>query len=168
MLRRRDPFAEMFESWRDFDTLFRRIMGGVPELPVAPVGRRLLQVPRTGSEFLPAVECFTKDKELILRAELPGVDPKQVEVSIVGNTLLIKGEKKEERQVREEEIFFREIAQGRFERSFELPEGVKKEQIRASLQSGVLEVILPAAAIEPARKVPVDVLEAGKKTVKAA
>ncbi len=168
MLRRREPFAEMFESWRDFDSLLRRVMGGFGEFPLAVSARRLLPAVPETVDFVPAVECFTKDKQLILRAELPGIDPKQVEVSVVGNRVIIKGEKKEERQIKEEEYFFREFAQGRFERSFELPEGVKADQVKSTLQSGVLEVILPAAGIEAARKIPVELLEPGKKTVKAA
>lgn len=168
MLRRIDPFAGMFESWRDFDSLFRRLMGERREYLEPLATRRLLPVATTGTEFLPAVECFTKDKQLILRAELPGVDPKELEVSVVGNSLVIKGEKKEERQVSEKDVFFKEIAQGKFERTFDLPQGVKKENVKAYLQNGVLEIILPAEAIEPARKVTVEVLEPGKKTVRAA
>ena len=117
---------------------------------------------------MPAVECFTKDKQLIMKVELPGVDPKQVEVMVTGNRLAIKGEKREERKIEEGEYFFREIARGRFERTFELPEGVKKEQVNATYQNGVLEVTVPAPALETARKVPVEIQEAGKKTIKAA
>jgi HSP20 family protein len=168
MLRRTDPFAEMFESWRDFDGLFRRLMGERPGSFESLSPRRLMPVGAAGTDFLPAVECFTKDKQLVLRAELPGVDPKDLQVSVLGNSLIIKGEKKEERRVAETDVFFKEIVQGKFERSFDLPEGVKKEQVKACIQNGVLEIVLPAEAVEPERKVPVEVLEPGKKTVRAA
>ena len=168
MLRRREPFTEMFESWRDFDTLLRRVVGGFGELPVLSTTRRLLPAVPEAVDFVPPVECFTKDKQLILRAELPGVDPKQIEVTVVGNRLILKGEKKEERQIRDEEIYFREATQGKFERSFEILEGVKPEQVKATYQNGILEIVVPAAAMEPTRKVPIEVMEAGKKTIKAA
>jgi HSP20 family protein len=168
MLRKFDPFAEMFESWRDFDSLLRRVFGGPREMTFPLATRRLLPAAAAVGEFVPAVECFTRDRQLIVRAELPGVDPKQVEVAVTGNTLTIKGEKKEERKVEEGDLLFREISQGRFERSFELPQGVKAEQVRAAFVNGVLEITMPAAGLEPARKVPVEVTEPGKKTVKAA
>ncbi len=170
MFRRYDPFAEMFETWRDFDGIFRRFMSGVQERPADLTPRRLLPKLAEATTFTPAIECFTKDKQLILKAELPGVDPKQVEVAVVGNRLIIKGEKREERHVEEADLFIEEIAQGRFERSFELPEGVKKEQVKAFFQNGVLEIAMPAVGLETQHKVPVEVVEGGKKdkAVKAA
>ena len=168
MLRRRNLFGEMFEPWREFDKLFGRPSGEWTEFPNLLSTRRLLAPPTGEAVFVPPVECYTKDKQLVLKAELPGVDPKMVEVAIVGNLLTIKGEKKEERKIEEESLYFREIARGRFERTFELPEGVKKEQIVATFQNGVLEVVLPAMGLETARKVPIEVQEIGKKTIKAA
>lgn len=168
MLRRRGLFGEMFEPWREFERLFGRPFGEWSEFPGLLPSRRLLPAVPGAPEFVPAVECYTKDKQLVLKMELPGVDPKQVEIAIVGNMLTIKGEKKEERKIEEESLFFREIARGRFERTFELPEGVKKEQIGATFQNGVLEVLLPAAGLETARKVPIEIQEMGKKSIKAA
>jgi HSP20 family protein len=167
MLRRYDPFAELFESWKDLDHLFRRL-SVTRETPSMLSSRRLLPGVAGSIEFQPAVECYTKDKQLVLRAELPGIDPKAVEISVLGNTLTLKGEKKEERRVEEENVYIRETAEGRFERAFELPEGVRKDQVKATLQNGVLEVVIPAPAIEAARKVPLEVLETGKKTIRAA
>jgi HSP20 family protein len=168
MLRRRGLFGEGMEPFADFERLFRRPFGELGELLAPWPTRRLLPATAITDEFVPAVECYTKDKQLILKVELPGVDPKQVEVAIVGKMLTIKGEKKREKEVEEENTWFREIVHGRFERTFELPEGVKKEQINATFLNGVLEVTLPAAGIETARKVPIEVQEIGKKTIKAA
>jgi HSP20 family protein len=167
MLRRRSLFGEGVEPFAELERLFRPF-GETGELMAPWTTRRLLPAVPVTQEFIPAVECYTKDKQLFLRAELPGVDPKQVEVSIVGKMLTIKGEKKEEHKVEDESLYFREIARGRFERTFELPEGVKKEHIVATFQNGVLEVALPAVGIETARKVPIEIQEIGKKTIKAA
>lgn len=168
MLRRRSLFGEGLEPFAEFERLFRRPFGELGEALAPWTTRRLLPGVPMGEEFVPAVECYTRDKQLILKAELPGVEPKYVEVAIIGNMLTIKGEKKEERKIEEESVYFREIARGKFERSFELPEGVKKEQITATFQNGVLEVALPAVGLEAMRKVPIEVHEAGKKAIKAA
>jgi HSP20 family protein len=168
MLRRRSLFGEGMEPFAEFERLFRRPFGELGEFLPQWTTQRLLPAVPVAAEFMPAVECYTKDKQLYLKVELPGVDPKLVEVAVVGNMLTIKGEKKEERKLEEENVFFREIARGRFERTFQLPEGVKKEQINATFQNGVLEVVLPAAGIEAARKVPIEIQELGKKTIKAA
>jgi HSP20 family protein len=167
MLRRRSLFGEGIEPFAEFERLFRPLteMG---ELMTPWTTRRLLPALPVAREFVPAVECYYKDKQLVLKAELPGVDPKMVEIGVIGNMLTIKGEKKEERKLEEENVFFREIARGHFERTFELPEGVKKDQIVATFQNGILEVTLPAAGIETARKVPIEVQEVGKKSIKAA
>jgi HSP20 family protein len=167
MLRRR-LFGERFEPWEEFERMLRRPLAEIDEILAPLQTRRLLPVIPQAEVFVPAAECFTKDKQLIVKMELPGVEPKQVEVLVTGNRLVIKGEKREERKVEEGELFFREIARGRFERSFELPEGVKKEQVNATYQNGVLEIVVPAPALEAARKVPVEIQEGGKKAIKAA
>ena len=168
MLRRNNMFDEMFDMFRDFDNLYRRSLGQWRELP-GEVSRMRSLLPTTAlrGEFFPAVECYTKDKQFIVKAELPGVDPKDVEVSVVGDQLIVKGEKKEETKVDEKDLFFQEISRGRFERTFPLPEGIKKDQVKATFTNGVLEVALPVMAIEAGRKVPIEVLE-GKKAIKAA
>jgi HSP20 family protein len=140
MIQKLGRFDDMFDMVRDFDRFFRR-----PSWSLVPA-----------YHFRPAVECFTRDKMLVLKVELPGVDPKDVEVSITGAQVFIRGEKKEEKKVDEKEYFFREIARGRFERSFSLQEGAKAEQLKASFRNGVLELTMPLAAIEPSRRIPIE------------
>jgi HSP20 family protein len=64
-----------------------------------------------------------KDGNLVVRADVPGVDPKEIEVSVVGNVLTIKGERKEEKEVKSEDYIRREASYGCFERRMTLPEG---------------------------------------------
>ena len=159
-------FDDLFGFFQDFDRLFHRTMWQARELPEEVFGMpRMLPVAKRAA-FNPPVECYTKDRQLVLRAELPGVDPKDVEVTINGNQIYLRGEKKEEQKVDEKDLFFQELARGRFERTFTLPDGVKPEQVRAWFNNGVLEVTMPAATIEPARKVLIEIGEA--KKVKAA
>lgn len=174
--RRSSPFDEMFDVFRSFDNLFRRTLDeyrGFPE-----TGQRLLTsggqeslAPReTGwmGQFWPAVECFSHEKNLVVRVELPGVEPGDVEVSVTGTHLTIKGQKQVRREKEEPRYHLQETAHGQFERRFMLPEGVRAEQIKATFENGVLEIVLPVEETKGSRKVPIDLAEGGKKSVKAA
>ena len=168
MIHRLGTFDEMFDLFRDVDRLLRRPTWHGMELPGENFSMpRALPVATGKTPFFPAVECFTRDKMLVLRAELPGVDPKDVEVSITGNQVFLRGEKKEEHKADEKDFFFREISHGEFERTFSLPEGVKADQIKASFLNGVLELSMPSGVLEQTRKVPIEIGE-GTKKVKAA
>lgn len=152
MIQKLGRFDDMFDLVREFDRFFHR-----------PAWQ--LATPHV--TFHPAVECFSRDKMLVLRVELPGMDPKDVEVSISGNQIVLRGEKKEERKADERDLFIREVSYGRFERLFTLPEGAKTDHLKASFQNGVLELTMPAGLLEQARKVPI-VIGDGAKQVKAA
>ena len=84
----------------------------------------------------------TKDS-LIVKAELPGIDPKDVEISLSGNVLTIKGEKKQEKEEKDESYHLVERRYGSFVRSIRLPVEVQEDKIEASYKNGVLKVVLP-------------------------
>ncbi len=107
--------------------------------------------------FFPALESFVKEGNLVVRADVPGVDPKDIEVSVVGNTLTIKGERKEEEEVKSEDYIRRESSYGSFERRMTLPEGANTEKIAANFKNGVVEITLPVSKTVEAKKVPVQV-----------
>ena len=94
---------------------------------------------------------------MFLRAELPGVDPSDLNVSVVGNTLTISGEKKDERETDDASVYFREASYGKFERSFRFPESVKSDQLKACFENGVLELSMPSPAHAEPRKVQIEV-----------
>ncbi len=158
---------DMFDIVRNFDSIFRDAFGEPRLADGTGAGRRLPASSMRG--FTPAVEWFARDKQLVLRAELPGVDPAQVEVTLAGDQLFIRGEKKLQQEVDEPNHYVREIAHGRFERSFTLPEGVEGDQVSATFSNGILEVTMPAESAPASRKVPI---EAGggadRKQIKAA
>lgn len=122
----RAPF-DMDEIFRDFETFPSRLF-------------------RLSEEFpgVPAVESFVKDGNLVVRADLPGIDPKEVDVSVLGNVLTIKGERKEKKEAKEDDYIRHEISYGSFERRMTLPAGVDADKIQARYDKGVLEVTLPA------------------------
>ena len=143
------PFREMEHFRRDFDEVFDRFLGhrkhGEKELRLEP-----------------AIESYIEDDKLVVRADLPGIDPKNVEITVTGDLLTIKGSREEKREEKERNFVFKEVSYGSFERSITLPPGVKIEDIKTSCKDGVLELTAPAPKELAARKVPVEV-EAQKK-----
>jgi HSP20 family protein len=130
---------------REIDRIFDTFRHGTWELPF---GRRAFELelpwPREGSWGLsPAVDFADKDKEFEITAELPGMDEKDIEVKLVNDTLTIKGEKKEEKEKREQGYFFSERRYGSFIRTFQVPAGVDTAKIEAAFSKGVLTVKLP-------------------------
>jgi len=125
--------------------------------------------PTTRPGFVPAVESYEKDRNLVLRVEIPGVDPKAVEVTVKDRRLTLRGEKKDDRAEAKENVFLREIHSGKFERAFVLPEDVNADAIEASYSNGVLEIAIPRAELPKPRRI--EVLTEGtdsKKDEKAA
>src|SRR5262249_27813705 len=78
--------------------------------------------------------------KFIVRTDLPGIDPKDVDIKVVGDVLTIKGRREEKRETKKADLFRREIRYGSFERSLSLPEGIKAEDLKATYRDGVLEL----------------------------
>ena len=93
--------------------------------------------------WAPAVDIFEQDGHIVLKAELPGVDPKDVEVRVENNVLTLRGERKLDDEVQKENYHRVERAYGSFSRSFTLPTVVDTEKIKAEYRDGVLRVSLP-------------------------
>src|SRR5439155_3505238 len=136
----RSLFRGLFDLDRDLDTLFE-----------------------SGGTWWPAVEARTKDGELVLRCDLPGVDPSDIEVSLEGTTLTISGERRSEREEKEEGRRFSEVRYGRFERSLTVPDGIDREKVTARYENGVLEVTVPLPAGHASRRVPIQIESHGSK-----
>ncbi|HEY6011454.1 MAG TPA: Hsp20/alpha crystallin family protein [Nitrospirota bacterium] len=152
MMRRWDPFEDLRTMQHEMDRLFDRFLG--------------TDVPRERiSLLMPSVESYTHEGKLVFKAELPGVDPKDLDVSITDRELVIKGERKAEKGTREENYMYREISYGSFERRFVLPEGVKTDELKAIFSNGILEVTLPAPAIAKARKIEIETPKEEKKQI---
>ncbi len=107
--------------------------------------------------YYPAVESFIQDDQLVIRADLPGLDPADVETSVRGNQLTIKAARRRnpDGKRRKAHHLHREIAYGTFRRELRLPEGVNEEGIAATYTNGVLEITMPISG-EPRQHVPVE------------
>ena len=91
----------------------------------------------------PQVDLIERDEELLVRAELPGVDKKDLKIDLSGDLLTIRGERRKEEKTEEGEVYRAEIARGTFSRGLRLPQPVDLEKAKAELKDGVLEVRLP-------------------------
>jgi HSP20 family protein len=106
---------------------------------------------RTGSEddwalggsWAPPVDIYERDGNIVLKAELAGLDPKDVEIRVENNVLTLRGERKFENEVKRESFHRVERSYGTFTRSFTLPSAVDTERIKADFKDGVLQVTLP-------------------------
>ena len=104
----------------------------------------------------PAVDMYENEKEIVVKAEVPGIDQKDIHISISNGTLLIKGEMKKEEETIEENYYYAERAYGSFNRRLELPEKVQESKIKANFKDGILEIHLPKAPEAKAKEIKVE------------
>jgi len=107
------------------------------------------------SAWYPAVDVFEAKDAVKIVAELPGVKPEDVKLSLESNTLTIRGEKKQQAEERSERVHRYERSYGSFERAFVLPSTVDGEKISAEYRDGVLTVTVPKAERARPREIPV-------------
>jgi len=105
--------------------------------------------------WFPTIDEVESDKEIVIRAELPGVDEKDLSVTLLGNTLRIKGEKKSEKEEKGKNFHRTENYYGTFERALPLSASVDAEKIKADYTKGVLEIRLPKKPELKAKEIPV-------------
>jgi len=139
-----NPFAVMQrEMNRVFDAFNRSWgLGAFPEY--------------TGA-FMPRLDVIEDARAFTITAELPGMSEKEIDLSISGDTLTIKGEKKEEKEDKNKNYYYSERSYGTFMRSIPLPRQVETDKVSASFKKGVLAITLPksAAAIESTKRIDV-------------
>jgi HSP20 family protein len=97
--------------------------------------------------FIPQMDVSETDKEINISAELPGMNADDIDISMTGNSLTIKGEKKSEKEEKGERYYRSERSYGSFRRSVPLPEEVQEEKIEATYKNGVLKVTLPKSPL---------------------
>jgi len=144
MMKNWDPLDELRSMQHEMDTLFNRFLGA---------GERKMSLRH------PAVESYIEGGKLVLKAELPGIDPKDLDVTVTADELVIKGEKRSEKDEKEKDFSFREISYGSFERRFALPTGAKLDDLKASFSNGILEISVPVPEIPKARKIEIEAKE---------
>ncbi|GBD96866.1 MAG TPA: Hsp20/alpha crystallin family protein [Nitrospirae bacterium] len=141
-----NPFSLLHE---DMDKLFEDFFRG---FEIEPFGGRL-------SSFRPDIEVSENDKEIKITAELPGMDEKDIDVSLSDNTLTISGEKKEEKESKGKDYYMKERTYGSFRRSIPIYAEIEPEKVDARFKKGVLTITLPKSEkeIEKKKKIAVKV-----------
>jgi len=123
-----DPFREVASLQNRMNSLF----GNLAEA----------EGPLTTASFIPAVDIYEDDKKVVLKIEVPGIEEKDLDVSVENNTLTVKGERKFDKEEKEENFHRIERRYGSFYRSFSLPTTVDTEGVAASYNAGVLKLEL--------------------------
>jgi HSP20 family protein len=106
---------------------------------------------------VPTVDLFEEKDDVVVKAELPGIDKDNIEVKLNDHTLTIKGEKKKEEEVKEENYYRSERSYGSFLRTLELPKDVHADKVKATFKNGVLEVRMPKTEEAKAKEIKVKV-----------
>jgi len=126
-------------AWGDLDRMFEDFLG-----------RRLRPFwperwwPAAGMEITtPAVDLYEEKDDIVVKAELPGMEKDNIEVNLSENRLTIKGEKKKEEEVKKEGYYRSERSYGSFVRTLELPTEVQTDKVKAAFKNGILEIRLP-------------------------
>ena len=151
------PLRAITEMQREMNQLFSRFFGDGEQ-----AGNRWLS---QSESYVPQIESAVRENMLYVKADLPGIDPKDVEVTVEGNQLTLRGERKAEQEGAEGGYVHREVRYGSFVRSLTIPEGVKAEEIQAKYQNGVLELSIPLPASMLPKKVNI-AIEGQEKTQK--
>src|SRR5687768_5492872 len=148
------PFGstEMWEPFRNVSD----IQGEVNRLFDSFLGRSAPA--RQGRAWMPAIDMHETKDDLVLSVEVPGVNEKDVTVSITGDLLSIKGERRWEEQNKDRQHLHVERAYGQFERLVQLPMAVQADKIKATYRDGLLEVTLPKAEELKPRQIKIDIL----------
>ncbi len=114
------------------------------------------------------MEGYEKEGQYFVRLDLPGVDPKDVEVLAENDSLIIKGERKKAQEVEEKGYHYRETSYGSFERRLALPKGIETNKIAARYDKGILEISIPLPPRLVAKKVPIQIEGGNSEQPKAA
>jgi HSP20 family protein len=149
LLKREPSESESVDVFERLDRMFEDWMRGFP------LRRGLLERDWPGEKLIRVDEYREKD-QLVIKAELPGIDPdKDVELTVSDSTLHISAERKEEETTEEKGYVRRELRSGSFGRSLPLPKGVSEGDIKATYAEGILEIRIPIPGTEPAKKIPI-------------
>ena len=139
------PFGELTSFRQEMDRLFERFFGELPSLELP----RMARAPRLDMSE-------TKDS-LVVKAEIPGLEAKDLDISVSGNTLTIKGEKKQGKEEKDEHRHLIERSYGAFSRMVELTAPVAADKIKATFKNGVLTITLPKTEEAKRKAIPIKV-----------
>jgi len=139
------PFGELSSLRREMDRLWENFFG---ERPLPRIWER---------EWAPSLDVSETKDNFVVKAEVPGIDAKDIDISLTGDVLTIKGEKRQEKEEKEEDYHLVESSYGSFSRSVRLPAEVESNKIKASYKNGILNITLPKSEKVKAKEVKIKV-----------
>jgi HSP20 family protein len=139
---RRSLFPESSRTDREMEDMFSRFFRGLPSGEAEGLG------------WFPAIDVVDRKDELLLRADLPGLTEKDIDVTVKDGALTLRGQRKEEKETKEgEEYYCCERWSGSFSRTLTLPPGINSEKVGASFKNGVLEIHIPKTKEAEGKKI---------------
>lgn len=147
----RNPLDAWGSLRSDMDRMFEGFFGGRSGLP------GLFGAGVAGGAMSPSVDVRESDKEITIEAELPGLEEKDVAITLRDGVLSIKGEKRSQRDETKDDVHISERSYGSFQRSFRVPDSVEADKVTAGFDKGVLTVKMPktAEAVSREKKIPI-------------
>ncbi|HMK56505.1 MAG TPA: Hsp20/alpha crystallin family protein [Dissulfurispiraceae bacterium] len=128
------PLKELEDMRRDMDRLFDEF--------AKPVRRRRIW-PKSEGLVIPNMDLYDRKNDIVVKVELPGVRREDIDLTITKDTLIVKGEVKKDEDAKEEDYFIAERTYGNFTRTVTLPFEVENEKAQASINNGILEIVMP-------------------------
>lgn len=136
------PYGEIGRLRRDIDDLWRRFFGETG-------GETSL------AEWMPSVDVSEEDDNILVKADLPGLEAKDIDINVSGDQLTIKGEKKTEEEKKEANYYSKERFFGTFHRAIRLPAEVDADKVDATFKNGVLDISLPKSDASKRKRIEV-------------
>lgn len=131
------PTDSFFGLRRELDRVFDSFFSDFDRFP------SLTNWDTSLTSFRPKINLSETDKEIKIEAELPGMDEKDIEVTLKNNTLILKGEKKYKNEQKKDDYHYVESSYGSFTRAIELPEEIDQEKIEANFKNGLMSITIP-------------------------
>ncbi len=141
-----DPFRDLISIQDRMNRLFEQTLARTRE-----------EEGIAASTWMPAVDIYETPDQVVMKAELPGLTREDIEINVRDNTLSLRGQRKFEKDVKEENYLRIERAYGSFQRSFTLPVTIQQDKIKAVFRDGVLELTLPKAEEARPQQIKIDV-----------
>lgn len=149
------PFSMLRRFHEEMDRMFERMFGG---MPMSGSRRGLPSMMAEMGIQMPSVDVWETSEEVMVRVDLPGVPPENIEIYTTEDSVTIRAESQQEQEQKERGYYRTERRYGRFDRNVDLPANIKQDEAKATFKNGVLEIKLPkmSPAGEKMTKVPVE------------
>lgn len=142
-----DPFTDLERIQKEMNRMFN--------LSLAHEGNREIGI--LDGAWSPAVDIYDSKDNVMVKADIPGLTKDDIEVTVQGDTLFIKGEKKQEKEVKEKDYIRTERFYGNFQRAVRLPAEVQSDKVEATYKNGVLELVLPKSEKAKPKQIKLDI-----------